>query len=415
AAKRAAESGVPWRAPSGPDEFADAIGEPAVVVDAVFGVGLTKAPAEPFAAAIRAIDACGAFVVSADVPSGVDSDTGRVPGRAVRANLTVTFTALKPGLLLYPGAERTGHVSVADVGVPADCLPATDVLEVWDAADYRRVLPVAPRDAHKNDRGRVLVVAGSRAYTGAAALAVAGAQRMGAGYVTLAVPESIAPTMQVKLTSAVVVGLPENPGGTLASKTLDAVDDLARDHDAVVVGPGLTVASGTVLLVRKLVRDLALPLVLDADGLNALVDAVELLDARQYPTVLTPHPGELARLLSTDAVSVQSDRVSSAMRLTGEHRCCVLKGARTVVAGSGRRVVTLTGNPGMATAGAGDVLAGMTGTLLAQGVAPLAAGALAAHLHGAAGDAAADALTETCVMAEDIADHLPQAVRGIAG
>lgn len=415
AAERAAAAGVHRVSPASPADFPDAVSGAAVVVDAVFGIGLTEAPSQPFAAAIDAINGCGAFVVSADVPSGVDSDSGRVPGSAVRANLTVSFTGLKPGLLLYPGAERCGSVSVADVGVPEDCLPSDDVLEVWDGADYRRVLPVAPRDAHKNDRGRVLVVAGSRAYTGAAALAALGAQRMGAGYVTVAVPESIAATMQVKLTSAVVVGLPENPGGTLASKTLDAVADLSRDHDALVVGPGLTVASGTVLLVRKLVRDLPLPLVLDADGLNALVDATELLTAREYPTVLTPHPGELARLLGTDSAAVQSDRVSSAMRLAGDSRACVLKGARTVVAGAGRRVVTLPGNPGMASAGAGDVLAGMTATLLAQGVGPFAAGALAAQLHALAGDAAADELTETCMIAEDIATHLPHAVRRLTG
>ncbi|MBA4370232.1 MAG: bifunctional ADP-dependent NAD(P)H-hydrate dehydratase/NAD(P)H-hydrate epimerase [Coriobacteriaceae bacterium] len=413
AAERALQAGIGWVRPDTADGFAEALADAEVVVDAVFGIGFSGPPREPLSWAIDAIALSGSKVLAADMPSGVDADTGQVPGSAVTADVTLTFTAPKPGQLIYPGATHAGEIVVADVGVPVEAVPDGGALEVWDRGEYRALLPLAPRDAHKNQRGRVLIVAGSRAFTGAAVLAVAGAQCMGAGYVTLAVPDSIVPTMQAKLTSAVVVGLPENPSRTLASKVLGAVLDIARDHDAAVIGPGLTLAHGTVLLVRKLVRDLALPMVLDADGLNAMVDAVEMLRARLYPTIATPHPGELGRLLGVESAEVQADRVSFAAKLSGPALTCVLKGARTIISGEGRRVITLTGNPGMATAGAGDVLAGMTGTLLAQGLPPLEAAALAAYLHGDAGDKAAESMSETCMTAEDIAAFMPEAVKAL--
>lgn len=413
AAAAAEAAGVRWAAPADADAFAVELAGAEVVVDALLGIGSLGAPRGLVADAVAAIERLGAYVVSVDLPSGVDADTGAVPGEAVAADATVTFTALKPGLLLLPGATRAGDVLVTDVGVPPECLPADDVVEVWTQGEYAEILPVAAPDAHKNKRGRVLLVAGSRAYTGAAALAATGALRAGAGYVTLAVPESIAQTMQVKLTSVVVVGLPQNAGGTLASKTFDAVMGLAAEHDAVVIGPGMTLAHSTVLLVRKLVRELNTPVVLDADGLNAFVDALELLLARRGSILLTPHPGELGRLLGVAAGLIQGDRVSAARRLAGPARACALKGARTVVTGAGRTVVSMAGNPGMATAGAGDVLAGMAGTFLAQGLPPFEAGALAVHLHATAGDRAAEALTRTCMTAEDIPAFLPAAVKAL--
>lgn len=413
AANAAIASGVAWTAPPDAAGVRDALSGSSAAVDALLGIGLRDAPRGLVGDAVAVLRSSRIPVISADVPSGVEADTGRVPGAAVRADVTVTFTSLKPGLLIYPGAGLAGEVRVADVGVPPEATQLEGALELWDSGEYAGLLPLPPPEAHKNERGRVLVVAGSRAYVGAAALAARGALRMGAGYVTVAVPESVVRTMQAKLTAPVVVGLPEGHGGTLASKVADALADMAREHDAAVVGPGLTVAQGTVLLVRHLVRDLALPLVLDADGLNALVDAVDMLLARAAPTVITPHPGELGRLVGATPDEVQSDRVSFARRLAGPSRACVLKGARTVTAGGGRAVVTQAGNPGMATAGAGDVLAGMTGTLLAQGMTPFQAGALAAHLHGVAGDLAAASLTVTCMTAEDIPEYLPPAVKSL--
>ena len=387
----------------------------ASIVDALFGIGLSGPVRQPFMTWIEAINASGAYVISADMPSGVMTDTGRVDGHAVRAHATVTFSAEKRGLLLYPGAACAGDVVVADIGIPWEMLGAAGELEVWEPSDYAALLPHHSRDVHKNARGRVLIVGGSGAFPGAAMLAAMGAQRMGAGYVTLAVPESIAPIVQGRMPSVVVVALSENPSRTLASKVAEEIIDVARESDAVVVGPGLTVAHGVVLVVRKLVADLAAPLVLDADGINALVDSRQLLLERTAPTVVTPHPGELSRLLETTAAQVQDDRLLYGASLTGPRLACVLKGAHTIVSGRGRQVLNTSGGPALATAGTGDVLSGMVGTLLAQGLEPLEAGALAAYLHGRAGDHAADELTDRCVIAEDVPAYLPRATRELLG
>ncbi len=382
----------------------------AVVVDALFGIGFSGEVRPPYATWIEAMNASGATIVAADLPSGVDGSTGYAGEHAVRATATVTFSAPKVGTVIYPGAANTGELMVADIGIPWEALGSDGDPEVWDVGDYRTLLPRPQPDTHKNMRGRVLVVAGSGAFPGAAALAVMGAQRMGAGYVTVAVPESVVGVMQTKLTSAVVMGLPENPSRTVASKVIEAVLDVARDFDAVVLGPGMTVAHGAVHVARALVSELDMPLVVDADGLNALVEVVETVTDRTAPTVITPHPGELARLLNTSPDAIQADRLAFGRELSGPRLTCVLKGAHTVISGRGRQVVTLAGNPGLATAGTGDVLAGMAGALLAQGLEPFEAGALAAYLHGRAGDHARAALTTLSMVAEDLPGYIPAAI-----
>jgi NAD(P)H-hydrate epimerase len=386
----------------------------AAIVDAMFGIGFTGEVRAPYASWIEAVNASDATVFSVDLPSGVETDTGYTASHAVNADVTVTFSAPKIGILNYPGAGSAGDVVVADLGIPWGFLGNPGDLEIWEPADYGMLVPVARPDDHKNARGRVLIVAGSGAFPGAAALATLGAQRMGAGYVTVAVPEAIASIVQTKLTSAVVVGLPQNPSSTLASKVTDEILDVAREFDAVVVGPGMTVAHGAAVVARSLVKDVEVPLVLDADGLNAMVDAAETLSARTSKTVITPHPGELARLLDTTPAEIQSDRLRHGRALSGSQLTCVLKGAHTVVSGADRQVITLAGGPSLATAGTGDVLAGMIGALLAQGLEPFEAGALGAYLHGCAGDYAAAELTATCVIAEDVPDHLPHALKGLA-
>ena len=393
------------------DEFSNC----AAVVDAIFGIGFTGPVRGHYVSWIDAINASGATVFSVDVPSGVEADTGVVDAHAVSADVTVTFSSPKVGILTYPGAGHAGEIATIDIGIPWEMLGGDGDPEVWEREDYAALMPVPDPAAHKNVLGRVLVVAGSGAYPGAAALAARGAQRMGAGYVTLAVPESIQGIVQTKLSSAVVVGLPENPSHTLASKVTDEILDVAREFDAVVVGPGMTVAHGAVLVTRNLVSELAAPLVLDADGLNALVDAGDALLEREAPTVITPHPGELARLLDTTPAEIQSDRLGYGGRLSGPRMACVLKGARTIVSGRGRQIINLSGGPALATAGTGDVLAGMVGALLAQGLEPLEAGALGSYLHGRAGDHAAASLCASCVIAEDVPEYLSSAVRELMG
>ena len=411
AARSAAAGGVSVIEPDQAPLEADALTGFSVVIDALFGVGFGGEVRPPYESWIRAINASGAHVVAVDVPSGVDASTGRKVSEAVQADVTVTFSAPKTGIILYPGAGLAGDLVVVDIGIPREYLGSPGDPEVWEADDYRALLPRPAPDVHKNSRGRVLIVAGSGAFPGAAALAAMGAQRMGAGYVTVAVPASVVGVLQSKLTSAVVMGLPENPSQTLALEVTDALLDISREFDAVVLGPGMTLAHGAVHVARELVSALDVPLVVDADGLNALVDTVDTITDRAAPTVITPHPGELARLLGLTPAEIQADRLLHGRQLTGPGLACVLKGAHTVVSGARRQVVTLAGNPGLATAGTGDVLAGMAGALLAQGLEPFEAGALAVYLHAQAGDHASVDLTTLGVVAEDVPTYLPVAIR----
>ena len=221
--------------------------------------------------------------------------------------------------------------------------------------------------------------------------------RAGAGYVTLAVPQSIVPIAQAHLLSAPVVGLPQGKTHAFASAAASKLVQMAREYDAVVLGPGLTLADGAVATARSIVAETDVPLVIDADALNALVDAQGLIASRRAPTVLTPHPGELGRLLGTSGSAVQRDRIAACARLATASCAVVLKGAGTITSGAGAQVINVSGSPALATAGTGDVLAGITGALLAQGLGALEAGALAAFIHGRAGEAAAAALTPICV------------------
>jgi ADP-dependent NAD(P)H-hydrate dehydratase / NAD(P)H-hydrate epimerase len=409
AAADAIRAGVRFSVPDSPlsaDDLADA----AIVVDALLGIGATGALREPLDAWVAAANACSGFVLAVDVPTGVDADTGAIASASVEADCTVTFTAIKRGLVLYPGAALCGDLVVADLGILGALSDVAAAPEVWTVDEYASLIPQPAPDTHKNARGRVLVVAGSSAYPGAAILAARGAMRTGAGYVTLAVPDAVVSVAQGHLVACPVVGLPQARTHTLSSAALDKVLSLACDYDAVVLGPGLTVANGAATVARGMVARINVPLVVDADGLNALVDARDLIERRAAPTVLTPHPGELAHLLGRRTSEVQSDRVSSSAELAGQHRAVVLKGAGTVTSCGGRQVINTSGSPALATAGTGDVLAGVIGALLAQGLEPLEAGALGAYLHGRAGEAAAAALTPVCVIAEDIPEFLPSAV-----
>ncbi len=417
AAHTAARAGVTWADAFDGDSLPQALASARVVVDAVFGIGFTGAAREPYASAIEAIAAAheaGVLVVAADVPSGVDADTGAAEGPAVRASVTVTFSALKPGLLLYPGAARAGKIVIADVGLPASTAPS-GALEVWDPEDYRALLPGSKPDAHKGSRGRVLVVAGSHRFSGAAVLACAGAGRLGAGYVIAAVPSPVVSVVQSALPHVIVADVEAGADGGFGPSAAATVRELAADADAVVVGPGIGLGEGAVALVGELIDSVEVPLVLDADALNALGTewprALQAREGRGATTIVTPHPGEAARLLGIKPGDVQANRPAAARCLAGARRVCVLKGARTIVAGARRAAVTRAGNAGMATAGTGDVLAGMLGTLLAQGLEPYEAGVLGAYLHGRAGDRAAADLSETCLVASDLPAYLPAAVR----
>jgi len=413
AARVALDAGVAWKPLADADGMRTALSEAEVVLDAVFGFGFAGPARDPYASLIAAIGGSGATIISADVPSGVDSDTGAVRGPAIRADVTVTFSATKPGLLIYPGAAHAGDVVVADLGIAHDLLARPGAVELPEPADLRALLPPTHPDDHKGSRGRVAVVAGSLAYAGAAVLTAMGALRLGAGYVCVVVPDSIADVVRAQLPNVIVRSVPSAADGSIAEA--GSVLAAVADADAVVAGPGLTTGAGVVAAVRALLGDSTAPLLLDADALNVLTGDIGPLLNRQAPTLVTPHPGEAARLLGATTERVQADRLSAAAGLTGPALACLLKGPRSVVAASGRQSLVLAGNAGLARAGSGDVLAGMVGTLMAQRLNPFDAAMLGAHLHGRAAELGTAELTETCFTSTDIVRFVPAAVRELLG
>jgi hydroxyethylthiazole kinase-like uncharacterized protein yjeF len=381
-----------------------------VVLDAIFGTGLARPPAGAFAGAISRIEAArvaGARVLAVDVPSGLSADTGRPLGACVRADRTVTFAFQKRGLVLHPGATFAGEVTVADIGIPAEAARRVPVgCELLTDLEVRLLVPPRARDAHKGDAGRLLVVAGSPGKTGAAHLALTGALRGGAGLVTLAARPDALPLALAGRPEAMSAPIPGS--GPLGRGDLQVLLSLAKGADAIALGPGIPRGAETGELVRALLQRAGKPAVVDADGLNALADAPAAIAGLGVPLVLTPHPGEMARLCGTSTEAVQSDRIGIAAAKAREWSATVvLKGARTVVADDeGPPAVIPTGNPGLATGGTGDVLAGLCGALLAGGLRPRAAGRAGAFVHGRAGDLAARRFGERGLVAGDLGEAI---------
>ena len=380
-----------------------------LVVDALYGTGFRGALAGPAAQVVEAVNRSGLPVVAVDIPSGVDGLTGRVDGPAIRATATVTMAALKLGIVFHPGSEHAGEVVVVDIGIPTPQFP--EVIGVPEEADVARVLGRRPLDAHKRSVGTAMVVAGSAGMSGALALAAGGALRSGAGLVTIASVASVVTEVHPRVLEATSLRLPETPEATVAAGALDLLVEKAPTVDAVAIGPGLSTNAETVEVIRKTVAALENPLVADADALNALAGDPDILKARRAPTAITPHPGELARLLGVSTAAIQADRLAAARRAAERFQCAVvLKGYRSIVADpSGHSVIITTGGPALATGGTGDVLTGVTAALLAGGAEPFTAAWAASWLHGRAGDV----LERVLGARGTIAGDLPAAVAGV--
>ncbi len=392
-----------------------------MVVDALLGTGLHEAPRGLVGRVIRDLGRRSGPVVSVDLPSGVASDTGRVPGAAVRASLTVSFGALKCGHVLPPAWELCGELVVADIGIPARLLAAGG-LSLADARDAAAAWGRRARGSHKGSFGHVLAVAGSRGKSGAAVLAGTAALRAGAGLVTVATPVPALARVAARRSELMTEPLAATAGGALARRAASRALALAEQRDAVVLGPGLGQGAATRAFVRAFVVRCTRPLIVDADALNALAalpkgGGFRALKARRPATVLTPHPGEAARLLGTTSRQVQTDRLASARRLAAASGAVVvLKGFRTIVAEPGGRAsVNPTGNPGLATAGSGDVLGGIVGALLARGRDAFPAAVAAVYAHGLAADQVAGRRGEEGMLAGDVAEALPEAIRSLFG
>jgi ADP-dependent NAD(P)H-hydrate dehydratase / NAD(P)H-hydrate epimerase len=388
----------------------------ALVIEALFGTGLTRPLAGRLARLAAEVNDCGRPVVAVDLPAGLDAGRAEPPGPHVRAELTVTFGALKVAHVLEPSASACGQTVVADLGLPLIELeedpPRLSLLQAGELAGW---LPARRSASHKGDFGHLLVIAGSLGMSGAATLCAASALRAGAGLVTVAAPESIRGECAIGAREAMTVGLGDAGCRALAPEHVDLLLGAAASRDAVALGPGLGRAGATGEAVRRLALEVPVPLALDADGLFAFGGRLAALGERRSATVLTPHPGELARLLSDagsgSAAEIQADRLGAVRRAADESGAVVvLKGHCTVVAEpGGEAAVCPTGNPGMATGGTGDVLTGVIGALLAQGFEPFAAAQLGVFWHGLAGDLAAEAYGQVSLVAGDLVDSLAAA------
>lgn len=383
-----------------------------VIVDALLGTGLRSDVSGVYLEAVRLINASARPVLAVDIPSGIHGTTGRVLGEAVSADITVTFAFAKLGHILYPGAEYTGKLVIADIGIPHTLMDMAIGYDLLTSDSIAPLLHRRVRTAHKGDFGHCLIIAGSTGKSGAAALCANSAVRTGSGLVTLGVAESIHPILEVKTTEAMTVALPDSGSGHLASGAFPAIEKLFPGKDAIAVGPGLDRRPGTVALVQTLIETIAAPLVIDADGLNAVSENVSvLLRKKSTDVILTPHPGEMSRLLGTSIPDVEAVRISVAKEFARDYSVyVVLKGARTIIASpSGMAAINSSGNPGMASGGMGDVLTGILVSLLGQGYNPWDACMIGVFIHGYAADLVVEEKGEIGIRATDVQEKLPYA------
>jgi ADP-dependent NAD(P)H-hydrate dehydratase / NAD(P)H-hydrate epimerase len=398
----------------GPDVYEEELQEVDLVVDALLGTGFKGEVREDVADLIEKMNAAAAPVVAVDVPSGVDGSTGEAWGTAVQAELTVCAHAAKLGCVVSPGMEHAGEVAVVDIGIPPEVDAEGAV--VW--ADVGALWGTVPRragSAHKYSAGALLVVAGSRMATGAAVMVARGAQRTGCGIIFVATAEGVAPFVDAQLIEVLVSGLPEDDAGSMSADALDAILEQAQRASAVVLGPGMGVGEGGQRIVEGVLGETDVPILLDADAISNLSGPGDLA-GRDGPIVITPHPGELGRLLGEGAKEVSARRLHNARRTAEEGDCCVvLKGPDTLVVEGERTAVNSSGGPQLATAGAGDVLSGMIGALLSRGADAYDAARTGVWAHGRASELWLEdtGWPAESMAATDLLPHLPEAFNEI--
>jgi NAD(P)H-hydrate epimerase len=390
---------------------------PDIIIDAVFGTGFSGIARKPYSDCIEWINRSGAEVVAADIPSGVNGTTGIAEGPAVHAHRTVTFGSLKTGLLCNQGREYSGRVSVVDIGIPKQVIgDPRHIIRLVDIEDVRNVLPKRALHANKYTAGKVFVLAGSRGLTGAAALTSLAALRTGAGAVLLGTPDSVYPILARKLTEAMVLPLPSTPEGGLGLKSFEIIREKINWADVVVIGPGLGQQKETYEVILKTLMESRSKILLDADGLNAAAKwGILKLRSLRSEMILTPHTGEFSRLVNLPAKEIEEQRFFAARELALKiHAAVVLKGAPTASASAdGIVYCNTTGNPGMATAGSGDVLSGVIAGLWAQGNSAIEAAYAGVYIHGLSGDRAAVRLGQKSLVAHDLIDYLGDAIKCI--
>jgi NAD(P)H-hydrate epimerase len=405
--------GVPitvWDEAGDFDEQWEQVGKSDAVIDAMLGTGLNTEVKGLYKNIIDKINGLNVPVLAVDVPSGLDSTTGMPLGAAIKAAATATFGFLKIGHLIEPGSELVGQIEVIDIGIPPGLVQSAGIQRYWLTEEFLSswIEPRRP-ETHKGQAGHVCVLSGSLGKTGAAALVCLGAAKAGAGLVTLFVPESLIPILAAKLTEAMTLPIVETPERTPASAALDQILDFLKGKQALAIGPGISTNEDTAALVRKLLRNAPCPMVLDADAITAVSDDPGILRKAKVPLVLTPHPGEMARICHSTVSDVQRNRVESASRFSKEYGVVLLlKGHRTIIAApDGRLAINSTGNPAMASGGMGDTLTGIISGLLAQGFDAFRAACLGVYVHGAACDRIFQGIATRGLLATDMLDEVP--------
>ena len=409
-----------------------------IIIDALLGTGLNKEVKPPLSEAIEKINKLKCPVISIDIPSGISSDSGQIMGCAAKSQYTVTFGLPKRGHLLYPGAEYSGKLYIEDIGFPQPLLNSEKIkVNLIEKSDATKLLPERPKYSHKGTYGNVLLIAGSKGKTGAAFMSAKACLRAGAGLVTIGVPESLMNVFQSRVTEEMVLPLPDKGNGTLSYKAVDSIlKFLNKKINVLTIGPGISVDDEISKLVRALITESKVPLVIDADGINAIAGRTNVLKKSRVPVILTPHPGEMIRLLGQNTPSltlpprgggqgwggdsqlqteIEKDRINTAISFAKKTKSyLVLKGVPTVIATpEGNAFINSTGNAGMATAGTGDVLTGMISAFLAQGLAPQDASMLGVYMHGLIGDIVAEKKGEHSLIASDIINAIPAVFKTI--
>ena len=381
-----------------------------VWIDAILGTGLKSDVKGYFQSVIEFINALNKPVFAVDIPSGLNSDTGQPCGTCIRAHATATFGFAKPGHMTYPGAGYTGVLEIVDIGIPPYIVAAVGPKQFLLTADLiKSYMTPRTEDAHKGTTGHLLVVAGSPGKTGAAAMTSIAALRAGAGLVTLGIGQSLNAVLEAQMLEAMTVPLPEGRNGALGESAFDAIQELMPGKRCLAIGPGLGQASETKRLVRKIIEESQIPVVVDADGINNLAGQLQILKKARVPIILTPHPGEMARLLDADTNKIQQERINSARSFAVDFNAhVVLKGARTVIAHpDGRIFINTTGNAGMASGGMGDVLTGIIAGKIVQGFSPESAAHAGVYLHGAAADSLAQSIGPYGYLAGEVMSAIP--------
>ncbi|MBW2409577.1 MAG: NAD(P)H-hydrate dehydratase [Deltaproteobacteria bacterium] len=385
-----------------------------LLVDAILGTGLTSEVRGFFKVVIDFINSTGIPVFAVDIPSGLNADTGQPCGTAIHAQGTATFALPKIGHYAYPGAEYTGKLEIIDIGIPDTVVEAVGPKQHLLTAELiRSYFQPRAAETHKGRTGHLLVVAGSTGKTGAAAMTAVSAMRAGAGLVTLGVAESLNPVVATQVLEVMTAPLPQSAGGILGETAMDEIQALALGKTCLAIGPGIGQALETRSLVEKLIRRIDIPMVIDADGLNNIAGQTQLLKKLKAPAVLTPHPGEMARLIESTPAAIQQNRLECARNFAGKFGVhVVLKGAATVVAHpDGTAFINPTGNPGMAAGGMGDVLTGILAGFITQGFSVEKAAHAAVYLHGAAADTLAENIGPIGFLAGEVMNSIPAEIK----